>query len=123
MSVMAMIKQRSCHALLPRPAPSATAADPKPALTVSMRGEGRRCVGRDVEGAEMEFVTDGLVRLGTFRHQRERGLRVLLPDFEIAGGDGEPAERVHVASGLGNSADPVPGDLVKFDLVDCHSFP
>ncbi|MEH2690383.1 hypothetical protein DXU04_36585 [Bradyrhizobium diazoefficiens] len=84
----------------------------------SVRGERRRRLGGDVEGAEMEFLPDGFVRLGVLREQRERGLRVLLPDLEIAGGDGEPAERVHVASGLGNPADPVPGDL-----VDCHSVP
>ncbi|MDD1520922.1 hypothetical protein DCG74_23540 [Bradyrhizobium sp. WBAH42] len=98
------------------------------AFSSSVRGDRRRRVGCDVEGAEMEFLAGGVGRFGTLRQQRERGLRVSLPDLEIAGGDGEPAERVHVASGLGDPADPVPGDLTNLDLfsrdlVDCHSVP
>lgn len=71
----------------------------------------------------MKFLARALVRLGMVGEERERGLRILLPDIQIAGRDRQPAERVHVASRLGNPANPVPGDFIKRNLLDCHSVP
>ena len=58
-----------------------------------------------------------LNRFGRRLHnQSEGGIRVLLPNREVGGGDRQPAEREQVSAGLGNAPDLCPGDFMDLGI-------
>ena len=116
MCIMAMIKQRPCHAF-PQCLRRRSPLPVWPAFRLQCVVNGGGASGAMSKAPRWNSSPMDASGSAWLRQQRERGLRVLLPDIEIAGGDGEPAEGVHVASGLGDPADPVPGDLINLILL------
>jgi hypothetical protein len=74
-----------------------------------------RVLSAQFEGAEMKFIS-GLGR-GDL-DERERRVRVLLPDREIFRRDGEPAEPEHIAARFGHAS-----GLLPCDFIGDHRFP
>jgi hypothetical protein len=69
---------------------------------------------RDIERSQFKFVGRPCRWL---RNKCELGIRKLLPDIEIVGGDDEVAKSEHVSAGLCHPADFLPVNFVDAQIV------